>query len=130
MTLATTYRARGLAFLFGVGAAILVSWALFRYAMPGGTYSVRSGFLICVAIYLAFGVLAGFVWRDKGWQLGPWIAAPGWLLVLFAMLFAGYVNKFLTNDVPFLVTSVVAASLGGFIGGYIRAWLLPRQSER
>lgn len=129
MTLATTYKAKGFAFLSGVAAAILVAYALRRYARPDGTYSVRSGVLICAALYLVFGVVAGFVWRDKGWQLGLWIAAPGWLLVLFSLLFAGYVNKFLTSDVPFLVTSVVAASLGAYIGGYLGNLVLKKKQE-
>lgn len=122
-------KARGFAFLLGVAATILVAYALPRYAILDGTLSLRDAVIICATTYLVSGITLGFVWPNQGWRLGLWIAGPSWLLVLLSLLFAGYVNKFFTNDLPLLASSVVAASLGAYIGAYLGSLVHKKKQE-
>lgn len=116
---------RARAVLLGVAAAILMMYALPRYALAGGTFSLPRAALICAASYLVCGIVAGLAWGDEAWGWGSWLAGPFWLLEFLGLLFAGYLNKFLTNDVPLLIISAVAA----FLGGYIGARLLTRHNH-
>lgn len=116
MTLPMKYRGFGFALLLGVMAIIVYS-----ILMPPLNQQLLNSIIICAAIYLTFGTLMGLFWRDGNWRWGFWIVAPFWLLIIFSVLFAGIFTKFLTIDVPILITTIIGASLGNYIG----ARLLP-----
>ena len=116
MALPIKYQGIGLSILLGIGALVV-----YMLMMPEVNEPLLPAITICAAIYLFFGAVAGFIWRDGNWQWGFWIVAPFWLLTGFSMLFAGiYTPKFFTSDIPILVTTVIAACLGAYIGVSLR----------
>ena len=73
--------------------------------------------LISAVIFGAAGLVMGLLWPTRAWRWGLWVVAPGLLLVVISVLFSGEFGNFLRDDVPFLAAGLVAACLGGVIGG-------------
>lgn len=70
-------------------------------------------------------LVVGFVWPQKSWRWGLWIAGPIIILIGFSMLFTGNISSFLKFDLPLIIIGLLAASCGSFIG----AWLKKRRIQ-
>lgn len=72
-------------------------------------------------IFALAGLLCGLLWRRPGWRWGVWIVAPGLLLVTLGVISSGDFGSFLGDDLPFVVTGFIGASLGAAIGARRRS---------
>lgn len=88
--------------------------------LPLASSSFAAALLISTAIFGVVGLLLAALWPGGGWRWGLWVVAPGMLLVTIGLITSGQFASFLTDDLPFLVSGLVAACLGGFIGARLR----------
>ena len=88
--------------------------------LPLESPSFTTAILISTAIFGAAGLLIGILWPGGAWRWGLWVVAPGLLLVTIGLISSGEFASYLTDDLPFLASGLVAACLGGFIGARLR----------
>jgi len=104
----------GFGFLLGIAAEAVYFTAM---ETPEPVYLAL---IVCGSIYFVSGLILGLTSPRAGWGGGLWIAAPAWILTGLHMLLGVYVPGIFTTDLPLLVTLVVAACLGVFLGGKVR----------
>jgi hypothetical protein len=75
--------------------------------------------------YLSSGILFGFLWPTMQWRWGLWISGPMVLLLGLSLIFAGFFDSFLKNDLPILITGVVAACAGAWAGTLLKRLVRP-----
>ena len=115
MAVPKRYYGIGLSVLLGIGARVA-----YIFMMPDVVDPFLPAIITCALIYLVFGIAAGFIWRDGDWQRGLWVAAPFLVIVGLSMSLAGiYTPKIFTKDIPIIVTTVVTACLGAFLGSRV-----------
>lgn len=103
-------------------AVVLGLLAAFAPAnLPLDSPSFATSLLISAVIFGTAGLLVGVVWPGGAWRWGLWIIGPGLVLVTIGLMFSGEVGRFLRDDLPFLVSGLLAAASGGWIGSRLRA---------
>jgi hypothetical protein len=83
-------------------------------------FTAPQSFFIVALVYLLAGFLFGIFWPIKSWRWGLWIAGPILAFLGLSVLFSGYLNSFLKNDLPILIITVTAACIGAFISAWFR----------
>ena len=112
-------RILGLAGGCGVVAIIDKLSPIFRTEKP-------SLALFAVPYLLVFGLagtLVGFIW-PKGWRWGIWLSLPIWLMVGVSVMFAGYINVFLTKDLPLLLVVLISSCAGAYLGTRLKSRMI------
>ena len=104
-----------LAVVIGIVALVIVSMSLMAL-ITSNTFSVVYAILTTSAIFLVFGIGVGLFWRDGYLRAGAVLVSPFIAVTLLSVLFGGNFQKFLTNDIPALVTAFLAGAIGCFFG--------------
>lgn len=85
---------------------------------------LRSDGAMLLAAMLALGLInavagfgLGYLYSDKSWRWGLWLAAPLVFLTMLSLSFVGKLQMFLTRDVPVLIIVVAFACVGAYLGG-------------
>ena len=68
-----------------------------------------------IAICFFLGGLLGFFWPKESWRWGLWISAPSIVFILLSQVFSEQYNIFSEKDLPVLLYSISAGSLGSFL---------------
>lgn len=68
--------------------------------------------LASTGVFALAGAICGGIWPPLGWRWGLWVAAPGFLLVTLGVITSGEWARFLTDDLPFITTGLLGASVG------------------
>ncbi len=76
--------------------------------------------LLTGIIFLAAGLIAGYLWPQQFWRWGLWICGPLLLLLLLSVAFAGNVTTFMEQDMPLVLLGFVATCTGGFAGARLK----------
>jgi hypothetical protein len=105
-----------LAIVIGIVALVIVSMSLMALFTSIQSFSIVYALLIAFSVFLVFGIGVGLFWRDGHFRAGIVLASPFVAVTLLSVLFSGYFQKFLTNDLPILITAVVAGAIGCFFG--------------
>lgn len=105
--------ARVTAVLLGLLAAIAPS------SLPLESAPIVTALLLSTVIFFAAGLVLGVLW-PSGWTWGLWVVAPGFLLTTLGLITDGGLQRYLTDDLPFLACGLVGASLGALAGARVR----------
>ena len=104
-------RILGLAGGFGVVVVIPFLSSIFRTEKP----SLALFAVTHLLVYGLAGTLLGFIW-PKGWRWGIWLSLPLWLFLGVSVMGAGYINVFLTKDLPLLLLALISSCAGAYLG--------------
>jgi hypothetical protein len=104
-----------LAFVIGIIAMVVVSWAFISVKNPE-SFSILIAVLISGGVYLVFGSIVGLFWRGGCAAGGSWLASPLFLATILSVLFTGIFTKSLSNDMPILLAAFLAGVAGCYFG--------------
>lgn len=69
-----------------------------------------------IGLYFLFtGALLGYLWPQKSWRWGFWLAGPMLGFLGLSVLFAGGLEFFISKDFPILLLTIAAPCLGSFL---------------
>ena len=81
--------------------------------------------LTSTAVFGAAGLICGLLWPALQWRWGLGVIAPGLLLVTGGLLTSGDYATFLADDLPFVITGLMGASIGAALGAALRKTAAP-----
>ncbi len=107
-----------LAFAIGTIAIVIVVAAssAFMSSILTGPFSLPFSVLVYAATYLFFGLIVGLFWRSKGIYGGIRLVSPLVLIAALSIAFAGFVSKFVSHDLPILVSALLTGVIGCHLG--------------
>jgi hypothetical protein len=119
---------RAITITLGIIAVAISSWT-FMPAITSDTFSISTALIETAAIYFVTGILVGSFWRFGDLRGGYWLAVPLFFVTILSALFTGIFAKFLTNDIPLLITALLMGILGCYVGRLVTSFLPARKSE-
>jgi len=72
--------------------------------------------------FLVFGAILGFVWPERGWQWGVWLAIPALVLGVSTI-----VQNQSPDAIPGVLTLIAQAVIAGALTGWLGSKLSPRR---
>jgi hypothetical protein len=66
-------------------------------------------------ICLLLGGIFGYFWPKESWRWGLWISGPSIAFIILSIAFAGQLKVFLEKDLPVILTTLIASSVGSFL---------------
>jgi len=106
--------------VFAIGAIAIVivvaASSAFMSSIIVGPSALPFSILVYGATYLFFGLTVGLFWRSKSIYGGLWLVSPLFLITALSIAFAGFVSKFVSHDLPILVSALLTGVIGCHLG--------------
>ena len=72
--------------------------------------------------FLVFGAILGFLWPERGWQWGLWLAIPSLVMGLTTI-----VQNQALETVPIVLSVIAQAFIAGAVTGWLGSKISPRR---